>query len=70
MEDESDMVKEVECVQDVQLRQGGYFGLHGDDGVGRSGGVGESRGSDVFRSLFFVGGGGGMFESGFLIVRR
>ena len=40
------------------------------DGVGGSGGVGVSDGTDVFRSPFLVCGGGGMFGSGFLAIGR
>ena len=52
------------------MHEEGYFGLCDGDGVGGSGGVGVSDGTDVFRSPFLVCGGGGMFGSGFLVVGR
>ena len=42
----------------------------GGAGVGSSGGVDVTDGSGVFRSLFLVFGGGGMFGSGFLVDGR
>ena len=39
----------------------------GGGGVGSSVGVNVTDGSGVFRSLFLVFGGGGMFGSGFLV---
>ena len=54
--------------RDIQLHEVGYFGMCGGGGsVGSSGGVDASGESGVFRSLFLVFGGGGMFGSGFLI---
>ena len=50
---------------------GGYFGLCGGSGsIGSSGAVDVIDGSGVFRSLFLVFGGGGMFGSGFLVDGR
>ena len=45
-----------------------YFGLCDGGGVGGSGGVGENDGTGVFRSLFLVCGGSGMFGSGFWLL--
>ena len=56
---------------DVQLHEGGYFGLcGGGGGVGSSVGVDVTDGSGVFSSLFLVFGGGGMFGSGFVVNGR
>ena len=54
------------------MHEGGYFGLcgGGGGGVGSSGGADASDESGVFRSLFLVFGGGGMFGSGFLVDGR
>lgn len=57
--------------RDVQLYEGGYFGLcGGGGGVGSSVGVDVTDGSGVFRSLFLVAGGCGMLGSGFLVDGR
>ena len=77
MEDKKYMATEVESMQNLGRTEmfcfveGGYFGLcGGGGGVGSSGGVDESDGIGVFRRLFLVFGGGGMFGTGFLVDRR
>ena len=77
MEDKRDMVTEVARMQNLGRTEifswieDGYFGLcGGGGGVGSSGGVNVSDGRGVFRSLFLVFGGGGMFSSGFLVDGR
>ena len=56
--------------RDVPLHEEGYFGLCDGGGVGGSGAVGESDKTGVFRIPLLVCGGGGIFESGFLVVGR